>query len=245
MEEAAERALSTIRQVMPSRLRHRIDGFAFTAPATATASVDPAVLLAVSDAVRERVVLRFDYEGDAAGLPRRTEPHHLVAQAGRWYLVAWDLERDDWRIFRADRIAPRTPTGPRFRARTLPGGDVSTFLAARFRGSRDGDWPCRGEVILGLPLTDVAPFVGDGVAEAVGEHRTRLHAGSWSWASLAAAVARFDADIEVVGPPELAARSAPRRISSRLLAQLHQRSSRDAASESSAESSSCRRCSPG
>jgi predicted DNA-binding transcriptional regulator YafY len=203
VEEAAERALTTIRQVMPSRLRHRIDGFAFTAaPPAASASLAPAVLLAVSDAVRERVVLRFDYTGDAA--PRRAEPHHLVARTGRWYLVAWDLDRDDWRIYRADRIAPRTPTGPRFTAREVPGGDVAAFLAARFRGSDDDGWPCRGEVILGLPLTEVAPFAGDGVVEAVDERRSRLRAGSWSWPALAAALARFDTDIEVVGPPELA-----------------------------------------
>lgn len=206
--EAAERALSTIRQVMPSRLRHRIDGFGFTAAAAtpigtvAASPVPPAVLLALGDAVRERKVLRFEYGGDEL-VPRRVEPHHLVARLGRWYLVAWDLERDAWRVFRADRIRPRTPIGPGFAAREVPGADVGAFLEGRFRGSDDGAWPCRGEVVVALPLAEVAPFAGDAVVEGVDEGRTRLLAGSWSWAALAASFGRFDADIEVVGPPQL------------------------------------------
>ena len=51
---------------------------------------------------------------------RRVEPYQLVATGRRWYLLAWDLDRDDWRTFRVDRITPRTPTGPRFTPRELP-----------------------------------------------------------------------------------------------------------------------------
>jgi hypothetical protein len=86
----------------------------------------------------------------------------------------------------------------------VPGGDVATFLSARFKGSGSADdWPCRGEVVLGLPLADVAPFAGDGTAEEAGPGRTRLLTGSWSWAALAANLARFDAEVEVIGPPAL------------------------------------------
>ena len=132
------------------------------------------------------------------------EPHHLVTWGGRWYLVAWDLDRDDWRTFRADRITPRTPTGPRFTPRELPGGDVAAFVAGRFRGSDgSGDWPCRGEVILDLPAAAVSRYTRDGVVEELGPDRCRLVLGSWSWPGLAAAIGRFDADIEVVGPAEL------------------------------------------
>ncbi|MCC3291404.1 MULTISPECIES: YafY family protein [unclassified Arthrobacter] len=217
IEEAAARALATVRQVMPSRLRHRLDGLQFTAlPGRAAESVQPDVLLALSTAVGTRQVLRFDYAGAQSGdgdvgfsPPRRAEPHHLVASRGRWYLVAWDLDRNDWRIFRADRITPRLPAGPRFRERELPGGNVHDFLSARFRGTEPGkspaeDWPCRGAVVLHLPAADVVPFAGDGTVEAVGSDRCRLEAGSWSWAALAAAFGRFDAELEVVGPPELA-----------------------------------------
>jgi hypothetical protein len=109
-----------------------------------------------------------------------------------------------WRTYRADRMTLRVPNGPRFTSRELPGGDVATFLSARFKGS-DGvdEWPCRGEVMLDLPAARVAPFAGDGIVEAVGPTRTRLLIGSWSWGALAATLARFETEIEVVGPPAL------------------------------------------
>ncbi|MCR2824417.1 helix-turn-helix transcriptional regulator [Microbacterium sp. zg.Y909] len=219
IEEAALRALTTVRQVMPSRVRQRLDAIAFTTlprpgdgPA---ASVSPQVLIALSSAVRAHEVLRFDYAspGGSGGKapdaepprPRRVEAHHLVASQGRWYLVAWDLDVEDWRIFRADRITPRAPTRLAFAPREVPGGDAATFVAARFKGSTQGDaWPCTGTVILHLPVDAVLPFAGDGVVEALGPDRCRYTAGSWSWIALAASLGRFDADIEVVEPPELA-----------------------------------------
>lgn len=217
IEEAAARALNTVRQVMPARLRGRIDAVQVTAiagPATRPGpQADADVLTALSAAVRAREVLRFDYASpslpgaarNSTGTPpRQVQPHHLVTRGGRWYLVAWDLEREDWRTFRADRITPRTPTGPRFARRELPGGDVAAFVAGRFRGSDgSGDWPCRGEVILGLPAADVSPYARDGLVEELGPNRCRLVLGSWSWPGLAADLGRFDTDIEVVGPAEL------------------------------------------
>ncbi|MDJ1137994.1 helix-turn-helix transcriptional regulator [Streptomyces iconiensis] len=239
IEEAAARALTTVRQVMPARLRHRIDALQFTAVEQPANRPEPqvgsGVLVALSAAVHAREVLRFDYaagspqEADGGGSgddtapsppPRRAEPHHLVAWGGRWYLVAWDLDREDWRTFRADRITPRTPSGPRFTPRGVPGGDVAAFVVGRFRGSHEfrgpgaasgdsggpsgsGDWPCRGEVILDLPAAVVSRYTRDGIVEALGPDRCRLVLGSWSWPGLAAAIGRFDADIEVVGPAEL------------------------------------------
>jgi predicted DNA-binding transcriptional regulator YafY len=215
IEEGAVRALTTVRQVMPSRLRHRLSALEFTAiqgrPGDAAAdSVPPEILIAVSAAIRAREVLRFDYAGhrpDAAAAsapPRRVEPHHLVTSHGRWHLVAWDLERDDWRFFRADRMTPRTPTGPRFTPRDVPGGDLTEFVSARFKGSAQVNrWPCTGTAILGRPASQVLPFAGDGVVEDLGPDRCSLEAGSWSWVALAASFNRFDTDIDVVGPPEL------------------------------------------
>ncbi|MEU8046512.1 WYL domain-containing protein [Micromonospora echinofusca] len=215
IEEAAARALHTVRQVMPARLRHRIDILQVTAversPTRPDRQVDSGVLMALGAAVHAREVLRFDYtpvappEADG-GLPapRRVQPHHLVTWGGRWYLVAWDLERGDWRTFRADRISPRTPTGPRFTPRELPGGDVAAFVTSRFQGSGGaGGWPCRGEVILDLPAAVVSGYLHDALVEELGPHRCRLVTGSWSWVGLAASIGRFDVDIEVVGPAEL------------------------------------------
>ncbi|MEV4256845.1 WYL domain-containing protein [Spirillospora sp. NPDC049652] len=215
IEDAAARALNTVRQVMPARLRHRVDAVRFTAVARPVARPEPqadsGVLMALSAAVQAREVLRFDYAspGEGAvprtpGPARRAEPHHLVTRGARWYLVAWDLDRADWRVFRADRMTPRTLPGPRFSPRELPGGDVAAFVIGRFSGSHgSGDWPCRGEVILDLPAAVVARHSRDGVIEELGPDRCRLIAGSWSWVALAAALGRFDADITVVGPSEL------------------------------------------
>ena len=108
------RALNTMRQVMPSRLRHRLSALEFTAipggiaPAALDA-VSPAVLIAISTAAHTGEVLRFDYAdhhpvpSPEPPPPRKVEPHHLVTWRERWYLVAWDLDRNDWRMFRADR----------------------------------------------------------------------------------------------------------------------------------------------
>ncbi|MGW1097077.1 helix-turn-helix transcriptional regulator [Streptomyces sp. NPDC002455] len=249
--EDAARALVAVRQVMPSRLRRRIDTLRVTAvrpPGAGSASpVGTQILAELGRVIHAREELRFDYGDDdggaagavgvtdvsraagavgvtdvsraagavgvagvsraagAVGRPRRVQPHHLVTWRGRWYLVAWDLDRDDWRTFRADRIRPRTPTGPRFTPRELPGEDVAAFVAGRFRGT-DGsttDWPCRGEVVLGLPAEAVAPFARDGIVEELGPDRCRLTLGSWSWTGLATTIGHFDADIQVIGPPEL------------------------------------------
>ncbi|MFD6798086.1 helix-turn-helix transcriptional regulator [Streptomyces cyaneofuscatus] len=231
IEEAAARALNTVRQVLPARLRHRVDTLRVTAvdrpESRPGPQVDSGVLMAIGAAVHAREVLRFDYspvsapgpvrpeaaaEGkggrDVLPPPRRVEPHHLVTWGRRWYLVAWDLERGDWRTFRADRIAPRAPTGPRFTPRELPGGSVAEFITARFRGTTAtgdgvGGWPCRGEVILSLPAAEVLRHTREGIVEEIGPDRCRLVLGSWSWPGLVAAIGRFDADIEVIGPPEL------------------------------------------
>ncbi|WP_258347838.1 helix-turn-helix transcriptional regulator [Saccharopolyspora gregorii] len=206
LEEAAQRALHTIRQVLPARLRHRVDTVRVTAvpQPEARVRVERGVLVALSAAVHAREELRFDYlHPRREGPPRRVQPHHLITWGGRWYLVAWDLDRADWRTFRADRIAPRTPTGPRFAPREVPGGDVARFVTEKFRGAQG--WPCRGEVVLHRPAEEVAEFLSDDLVEPLDEGRCRLLAGSWSWSGLAAAIARFGVDFEVVGPPELRA----------------------------------------
>lgn len=209
--EAALRALSTVRQVMPSRVRRRLDTLPITTvdvPGSISPTVDREVLDALGAAVHSREVLRFGYvdaETGAEGDARRVEPHHLVIHGQRWYVVAWDLDHEAWRTFRADRMRPRVPTGPRFADRQLPDGvDVTTFVVGRFRGASAGlDWPCRAEAVVSLPIADVRPYVADGLAEPVGPDRTRVRIGAWSWPALAAELCRFDAEVEVVDPPEL------------------------------------------
>ena len=215
IEEAAARAMITLSQVMPARLRSRIDAVDVTAISAtgreAGVQVDTEVLLAIGSAIQVGEELRFDYDSPGRGDddehrvrgPRSVQPHHLVVRAGLWYLVGWVTTDADWRVYRVDRIRPRTPNGPRFLPREIPGG-VESFLAARFKGSPGPDaWPCIGEVIVHRPFAYVIAFAGDGEVEPVGPDRCRLRLGAWSWAGLAATLARFDADLEVLDPPEL------------------------------------------
>jgi predicted DNA-binding transcriptional regulator YafY len=215
IEEAAIRALGTIRQVMPSRLRHRLDALEVTSigrpgdAAPVNFSLD--VLVTLAQTIRDRQTLRFDYtprdlaDDEQEPLPpRRTEPHHLVTSHGRWYLLGWDIDRGDWRLYSVERVHPRIPHGPRFIPRTVPGGDIDDFVSARFKGSTVNEWPCGGSVLLHLPARDVLPFAGDGTVTAIDEHTCILEAGSWSWGALAASFGRFEVPMEVIGPPELA-----------------------------------------
>jgi predicted DNA-binding transcriptional regulator YafY len=223
VEEAALRALATVRQVMPARLRHRVDALQVTRVVKNTwreADIDAEQLLAIGTAVRSREVLRFDYAGrremaegaDDQRPPRRTEPHHLVTWGGRWYLVGWDLDRKDWRTYRVDRMTPRSPSGPRFAPRPLPAADVAAFIAERFE--RHDPFPCQGTAILQAPAAAVNEWIrGQAVVEDAGPDRCRVTAGSWSWTGLASWFGMFDVDFELVGPAEL--REAAARLGAR------------------------------
>ncbi len=224
IEDAAHRALATVRQVMPSRLRHRIDRIELTGvPRTAAGAsrVAPEVLEAVSEAVSAGMTLRFGYP-DPDSVSRRVQPHGVVARNGRWYLVAWDLEKDDWRTFRLDRMSPRTPTGPAFTPRPVPTGSPAGFLASRAKGSSGSDeWPCVGRVEIDLPAAQVLTWIPDAEVEVMTPGTARAGIGSWSWAGVLAAVLRLDADFRILGPDALL--SAGRDLGDRLHTSLPRR----------------------
>lgn len=207
VEEAAVRALATIRQVMPSRLRHRVDALQVLAvPPSGPpgVAVDPQVLLEVGTCCRDRQVLRFDYtDKEGAASLRRAEPHRLVSRGRRWYVVAWDLDRADWRTFRVDRMAPRLPAGPRFAPREL----LDETVAELVRPPQESAWPVRGRVVLQAPAEQVAPWVraGEGTVTPRDDTSCTVEVGSWSWPALVAWLLMFEAEMEVLGPPELAA----------------------------------------
>ncbi|MFF7261297.1 WYL domain-containing protein [Streptomyces sp. NPDC008159] len=135
---------------------------------------------------------------------RRVEPYNLVSFDRRWYLVAWDLDRADWRTFRVDRLVPRTPTGPRFAPRPIPEGDAATYLAHRL-SSRT--WPVRATVTLHEPVSAVADRVwpGMGVLEPLDDHSCLLHLGADTPRDLAWMITSVDADFSLSPdtPPEL------------------------------------------
>lgn len=210
LDVAAARALTTVRQVMPSRLRHRIDGIRFTDSGAPT-RVDPKVLETVSTLTREQRMIRFDYAVDQSDVaasdrtPRRVEPHAVAARGGFWYLIGWDLQKEDWRIFRLDRLNLKVPAaGAPFTRRPIPTGDAQTYLAARFKGAEETDvWPLHGEFRLELPLAAVAPWIGDGDVERIDDGACYVRIGSWSWTGAMAWILRFDAPFTVLGPAEL------------------------------------------
>jgi predicted DNA-binding transcriptional regulator YafY len=160
-EETSVRALAKVIQLLPPRLRRRIDALqAVTSPGVFGGGpvLDALTLTTLAMACRGEERLRFDYaprEGDAAR--RHVEPHRLVSLGRRWYLVAWDLERGDWRSFRVDRLAAPQPTGARFRPRDLPGGDPVEWLRSRMRTI-----PNRYDVsvVIQAPAETVRAFVG-------------------------------------------------------------------------------------
>lgn len=132
IEQTAVQALAKLEQVLPSRLRHRLQILqSAIVPLTGsgpTADVD--VLLAVAAAVRDHQQLRADYRRhDGTPSHRVLEPHRIVQAVRRWYLVAWDVERHDWRTFRLDRLTPRTPTGPSFVPREAPDPDIARYTS--------------------------------------------------------------------------------------------------------------------
>ena len=207
LEESAVRALTKVLQVMPPRLRHRAKTVAI---ATVSATpfdgvIDPETLTALASAAANGERVRFgyaDWQGRTA--TRHVEPVKLVALSRRWYLVAFDLDRTDWRTFRADRIAEPHATGGRAAHRELPGGDLHTYLAE----ARAAMAPVvRGDVILNLSLADaetrLRDNLGDGriQASAHGRTRWRTHADTVPW--LASQILHLGCEFEVCGPPEL------------------------------------------
>jgi predicted DNA-binding transcriptional regulator YafY len=204
IEESSLRALVKLEQVLPSRLRHRLAAMlASTVEVPAAGpTVDAEVLAAIAAACRDHQRLRFDYrDHDGSASLRTVEPHRLVHDRRRWYLVAWDTDRGDWRTFRADRIAPRVPTGPRFTPREPPGGDAAGYL---LRGVGQATWRFRARVTVHAPATVIAARLPPAVdVQPLDQHRCVIEAGSDSPGMLAVYLGMLEADFEVHQPPEL------------------------------------------
>ncbi|MBL1077048.1 WYL domain-containing protein [Nocardia sp. 2] len=207
IEEASLRALAKLEQVMPSRLRHRLQALqrSMVPIEPGAPRVEPDTLLALSDACHRHERLRFDYTDHAGRRSRKeAEPHAVVNFNRHWYLVAWDPTAGDWRTYRVDRLHPRIPTGPRFTPREPPDGDVIAYLSRRL--SIDS-WPCRATVTLHRSAAALADRIwsGMGVLEAVDDHSCLLHLGADTPWALSWMITSIDTDFTVTGPPELVA----------------------------------------
>ncbi|MFG1840659.1 helix-turn-helix transcriptional regulator [Micromonospora sp. NPDC049175] len=207
IEETSLRALAKLEQSLPSRLRHRVDALraATVSAAGGGPTVDAGTLTAISTAVHRTERLRFDYAGhDGTATVRDVEPYRLVYTGRRWYLLGWDTDRADWRTFRADRIRPRVPTGPRFTPREPPGGDA---VAHVLRGVGSAAWPHPARVRLHASADQVAQRIPTtaGLLEAIDERTCLLHTGGESLSNLAAFLSTIEVDFDVLDPPELRA----------------------------------------
>jgi predicted DNA-binding transcriptional regulator YafY len=207
-EETSVRALAKVIQLLPPRLRRRIDALReATAPGVfgGGPALDATVLTTIAMACRGEERLRFDYTArEAETAARHVEPHRLVSLGRRWYLVAWDLDRGDWRSFRVDRLSEPSLTGARFRPRELPGGDPVAWLRSRIAAI-----PTRHDVVLRLeaPASRVQAVVGFwGTVEPLGEEscRLRMSVDDLGWPVMVLGV--VGAPFTVESPPALSER---------------------------------------
>jgi predicted DNA-binding transcriptional regulator YafY len=207
IEETSLQALTKLEQVLPPRLRHRVNALqAYTEPVPAdrpAPTVGAEALTVLAAACRDRERLRFEYRThDGTVSVRAVEPHRLVCWGRRWYLVAWDIDRDDWRTFRVDRLHPRTPTGPRFPDREPPEGGAAAYVA---RGVSSAAWRYRARVVVHAPAEVVTERINPavGVVEALEGSSCVLDTGADSVHTLAVYLGMLDLDFEVTDPPEL------------------------------------------
>jgi predicted DNA-binding transcriptional regulator YafY len=208
IEETSVRALAKLQRVLPSRLRHRVSAFgSHTLPLPGSGpQVDMDVLTAIAGACRDHERLRFDYRSHSGTDSLRTvEPYRLLNDRRRWYLAAWDVDRDDWRTFRVDRIELRSPTGPRFTPRPLPPDDE---LAAQLaRGVGEATWRYRARVVVHAPASYVRARLPIPMeVRPLGDDRCTFEPGSDHPQMLALYLGLLDADFEIVDSPELADR---------------------------------------
>jgi len=216
IEDASVRALVKLEQVLPSHLRRRVSalgGATATLPGPGP-SVDPQSLTVIASACRDRERIRFAYRSrDDERTRRLVEPHSLVNLGRRWYLVAWDRDRLDWRTFRVDRLSSPAPAGGRFEPRSLPAeADPAAYVAANLAGARQAH---EAVVIVHCPAAELrARRWLWGTVEPAGDRACEYRTGDDDLDWLALRIAMLPWDFEVREPPELIdrLRSARRRI---------------------------------
>jgi predicted DNA-binding transcriptional regulator YafY len=212
IEESAVRALVKLEQVLPSHLRRRVQalGMATVAPAVGGPTVDPEHLTVIATACRDSECVRFAYSSrDGSESRREVEPHSLVNLGRRWYLVAWDRRREDWRTFRVDRVVRPASMGVRFDPRTLPVRDAAAYVQQRIRGT-----PNRYEARITIHAAAGDLKLPWGTVTPIDDRSCELRTGDDDLGWLALRVAMIGADFVVHEPPELAERL--RALASRL-----------------------------
>ena len=205
IEETSIRALVKLEQVLPAHLRRRVGalGAATIAAPVAGPMVDPQHLTVIAAACRDAECLRFAYTSrDGTNTRREVEPHSLVNFGRRWYLVAWDRRREDWRTFRVDRLDRPAATGARFRQRELPARDASAYVKQSI-----SEIPSRyqARVTVHASAEEMARRMPShwGRFEPVDGGRCEFRAGDDDLGWLAIRIGMLGVDADVHGPPEL------------------------------------------
>jgi predicted DNA-binding transcriptional regulator YafY len=209
IEEASMRALMKLEQVLPPRLRHRVAALhRFIVPLVRQGrgpTVDAERLSVIAGACRDHECIHFKYQ-DRAGAPsaRRVEPHRLVHTGYRWYLVAWDTIRDDWRTFRVDRIEGKLKTSIRFKPRNPPEGDFAAFVS---KSLSQAPFPVRARITLHAPLETLAKKIPSsaGLLEVIDQNSCMLRTGAHSVEGIAMHLSWLGVDFQVHEPDELIA----------------------------------------
>ncbi len=206
--ESSLRALAKLSQVMPPRLRRRVDALRDTTDTSLWTSpepgpnTDPTLLVTLALLCRDRERLRFRYVSHGGeSTERQVEPLRLVSLGRRWYLAAFDLDRQDWRTFRTDRINEPRGTGSRFVARRLPGSDPAAFV----RDGVSSNWSqIEVEAVITAPDDQVRTLVGRwATIEPIDASHCRLlmKVESLDWSALV--LGSVDAEFRVIRPPAL------------------------------------------
>jgi len=205
IEETSVRALVKLEQVLPSRLRRRVAALG-AATVTAPGSgpmVDPQALTVIAAACRDSECVRFAYRGrDGAESRRETEPHSLVNLGRRWYLVAWDRKREDWRTFRVDRLSKASATGVPHPRREPPGGDAAKFVA---RSLSSAPQRYEARVVLRISATEAQTRFGAhwGTIESIDDATCEYRTGDVDLDWLALRIAMLGVEFEIHEPVEL------------------------------------------
>src|SRR5215211_534177 len=194
-----------LEQVLPAHLRRRVGalGSATIAPGVTGPTVDPQHLTVIATACRESECLRFAYRSrDGSDTRREVEPHSLVNLGRRWYLVAWDRRREDWRTFRVDRLDRPAATGTRFTGRELPAKDASAYVERSISGAPSRFEAC---VTVHASAAEMASRLPPywGTFQPIDAHSCEYRAGDDHLGWLAMRIAMLGVDAEVHEPPEL------------------------------------------
>jgi predicted DNA-binding transcriptional regulator YafY len=205
IEETSLRALVKLEQVLPAHLRRRVRalGSATVTLPAAGPTVDPQWLTAIASACRDSERVRFAYRGrDGVDSRREVEPHSLVNVGRRWYLLAWDPARSDWRTFRVDRLTAPASTGVRFAPRDPPAKDAAAYVAQSL-SARPNRYQAR--VTLHAPAEAIRERVPSqwGTVEPIDDRTCEYRTGDYDLDWLAVRVVMLGVDFDVQGPPEL------------------------------------------